>query len=289
MAGALATYQFYPKIMVRLTLHPQLAQLEGYSLAFRDTGTGVPIVVIEPGLARTMGDYSQLHYDLAKNHRVISYEHAGIGQSSASPNPRTLKNFVEELRELLAQRRAPPPYVLVGHSLGGNTIRYFAHLYPEEVAGLVFIEHPHEDWFLHVRENWSDSARQRYLAGWTREGSPRTGAVLEETIHYEDYCDTIRGLAVAPDTPVLMFTGTNPRHFEPGHFKRDRDRWAKLQGSLLEGVRQAQHIVDFSTGHWPHLDKPELFARKINEFVTKVGAMRQIGPEAGSSPLDPRN
>ena len=34
----------------------------------------------------------------------------------------------------------PPPYVLVGHSLGGAYARRYAQLYPGEVAGLLFLE-----------------------------------------------------------------------------------------------------------------------------------------------------
>ena len=33
-----------------------------------------------------------------------------------------------------------PPYVLVGHSLGGTRIRMFAGVYPNGVAGLVFVD-----------------------------------------------------------------------------------------------------------------------------------------------------
>jgi pimeloyl-ACP methyl ester carboxylesterase len=33
------------------------------------------------------------------------------------------------------------PYVLVGHSLGGLVARIYAGGYPDEVAGIVFVDH----------------------------------------------------------------------------------------------------------------------------------------------------
>lgn len=40
---------------------------------------------------------------------------------------------------------AAPPYVLVGHSLGGFNVRVYNALYPDEVAGAVLIDASHED------------------------------------------------------------------------------------------------------------------------------------------------
>ncbi len=45
-----------------------------------------------------------------------------------------------ELRELLSRLEVPPPYVWVGHSLGGLLVRIYAALYPRETAGVVVID-----------------------------------------------------------------------------------------------------------------------------------------------------
>ena len=44
--------------------------------------------------------------------------------------------MVQELRALLRARQLPPPYVLVGHSLGGLYMQLYARQYPAEVAAL---------------------------------------------------------------------------------------------------------------------------------------------------------
>ena len=40
---------------------------------------------------------------------------------------------------------APPPYVLVGHSLGGLYVQLFARRLPEDVGGVVLVEATHPD------------------------------------------------------------------------------------------------------------------------------------------------
>ena len=65
---------------------------------------------------------------------------AGMGWSEAGPLPRTAAQFAKELHILLQHADIPGPYVLVGHSLGGLSVRVFAHAYAADVAGVVLIE-----------------------------------------------------------------------------------------------------------------------------------------------------
>ena len=50
---------------------------------------------------------------------------------------------IASLRELLRYAGLQPPYVLVGHSIGGLYANLFARLYPAEVAGVLFVEATH--------------------------------------------------------------------------------------------------------------------------------------------------
>src|SRR5262249_13407844 len=66
-------------------------------------------------------------------------DRAGYGLSEPGPAPRTARQIASELHTLLQNANIPGPYVLVGHSIGGLNIRMFTELYPDEVAGLVFV------------------------------------------------------------------------------------------------------------------------------------------------------
>jgi pimeloyl-ACP methyl ester carboxylesterase len=48
--------------------------------------------------------------------------------------------IVEELRHTLRAAGLPPPYILVGHSMGGLYMQEFARAHPDEVAGVVLVD-----------------------------------------------------------------------------------------------------------------------------------------------------
>src|SRR5215212_3031809 len=118
----------------------QLVDVGGYRLHINCTGTGSPTVVIESGWGDSSAAWGWVQPEVAKTTRVCTYDRAGMGWSEPSPEPRTAREFAKELHTLLAKANEPGPYVLVGHSMGGYTVRVYAHDYPEEVIGLVLID-----------------------------------------------------------------------------------------------------------------------------------------------------
>jgi len=118
----------------------QMVDVGGYRLHINCTGTGSPTVIIEAGLGDWSLPWNAVQEEVAKTTRVCTYDRAGMGYSEASPLPRTAEKFAYELHTLLERANIVGPYVLVGHSLGGLTVRIFAHDYPTEVVGVVLIE-----------------------------------------------------------------------------------------------------------------------------------------------------
>jgi len=77
--------------------------------------------------------------------RACSYDRAGLAWSDPGPTPRTMLQDAYELHALLRAARVKPPYVLVGHSVGGLIARVYAERYPKEAAGMVLVDPTHED------------------------------------------------------------------------------------------------------------------------------------------------
>lgn len=118
----------------------QMVDVGGYRLHINCTGEGSPTVVIESGWGDFSAAWGWVQPEVAKTTRVCTYDRAGMGWSESSPEPRTAREFAKELHTLLEKANVPGPYVLVAHSLGGYTMRVYAHDYPEQVAGLVLID-----------------------------------------------------------------------------------------------------------------------------------------------------
>jgi pimeloyl-ACP methyl ester carboxylesterase len=125
------------------TLTTRMVDMGGHSLRIRTSASiieGRPTVVFESGLGTPLENWNSVQREIAVLTATVSYDRAGLGGSGKSAVAPTIPNIVAELRTLLQKTGARPPYVLVGHSLGGAVIRLFAAQYPSEVAGLVFVD-----------------------------------------------------------------------------------------------------------------------------------------------------
>jgi len=109
------------------------------------TGRGSPAVIFDSALGDTNRTWALVQPVVAAQTRACSYDRAGLGFSDPSPKPRTSANMIDDLHHLLQATHIKPPYILVGHSLGGMNIKLYAETYLAEVAGMVFVDPSHED------------------------------------------------------------------------------------------------------------------------------------------------
>jgi pimeloyl-ACP methyl ester carboxylesterase len=106
---------------------------------------GVPVVVLDAGMGSTSDVWSLVQPKVTQFARVCSYDRAGLGKSDRAPQAHTSADIVSDLHNLLTKAGVNPPYVLVGHSLGGMNARLYASKYPKEVVGMVLVDSTHED------------------------------------------------------------------------------------------------------------------------------------------------
>lgn len=124
----------------------QRVDVGGYSLHIYCTGeVEGPTVVVDAGAGDFSTSWQGIQPEVAKSVRICTYDRAGYGWSDVSPHPRTATQMSKELHQLLVNAKIEPPYILVGHSLGGFTVRVFASQYPDEVAGMILVDSGHED------------------------------------------------------------------------------------------------------------------------------------------------
>jgi pimeloyl-ACP methyl ester carboxylesterase len=121
-----------------------MVDVEGYQLRVRTGGMErsgqAPTIVFEAGLGSRLETWNPLFDQVAAFAPAIAYDRAGLGGSPANGITPTAPNVVRTLHALLAAVGARPPYILVGHSWGGLLARMFIEQYPQEVAGLVYID-----------------------------------------------------------------------------------------------------------------------------------------------------
>jgi pimeloyl-ACP methyl ester carboxylesterase len=146
----------------------ELVDVGGYRLNLNCLGQGSPTVVLDSGFGMPGAEWSLVQPDVAEFTRVCSYDRAGYGWSDQGPLPRSALQNSKELHVLLQNAGVAPPFLMVGHSLGGLNVRVYAHEYPAEVVGVVLVDASQESEFERLPAEFGqfDKHQSRVLHRW---------------------------------------------------------------------------------------------------------------------------
>ncbi len=213
----------------------RLVRVNNRLMHIHATGESAPTVLFESGMGASCLSWTLVQPVVAEFARSVSYDRAGHGWSDPAREPRTAQQIAEELRALLDVAGLPGPYILVAHSFGGYVSRAFAHLYRDEVVGVVLVDsiHPAE-WDNPTPEQMTMvrvGLRYAGIAAWlarfgvvrlclarVAKGSPRLGraaasafgARVSSTV--ERIAGEIRKLP-APIAPIVRGFWSEPKNF----------------------------------------------------------------------------
>jgi len=137
-------------------------EVGGRRLLFHQSGVGRPAVVFLPGAGAVGLDYLNVQQGASELTTSVVYDRAGTGWSDPVALPRSAAQVVDELRDLLVVADVRPPYLLVGHSLGGLYARHYAQRFPDEVAALLLMDPAHEDYDAYMPSELSEMR-----SGWS--------------------------------------------------------------------------------------------------------------------------
>jgi pimeloyl-ACP methyl ester carboxylesterase len=118
-----------------------LVDAGGYRVHLYCTGSGSPTVVVAGG--GFSFDWGLVQPKISPLTRICTYDPSGTAWSDPFPGRQTptCTDRVAELHEVLHRASVSTPVVLVGYSIGGLYSRLYAARYPEDVAGMVIVDH----------------------------------------------------------------------------------------------------------------------------------------------------
>ncbi|WP_413367261.1 alpha/beta fold hydrolase [Lysinibacillus sp. 3P01SB] len=234
----------------------QVSDYKLYAKLLSET-TGKPTIIMDAGY----GDYSKawdsVIEDISKLGSVLIYDRAGLGKSERSSNPRTSREMVKELKELLVKANIGPPYLLVGHSFGGVNMRIFATEYQNDVCGLVLVDSTPEDY------------RERFLPTMSKEFQR---AYNKQFIYEGNYDEFMESLEQLKDTkikltvPVIVLSAGKKDHYS----NESQELWNKMQEEILEISADGELVIAKNSTHYIQNVESEEVVSAIKKLIDKM-------------------
>jgi pimeloyl-ACP methyl ester carboxylesterase len=253
--------------------------------------------------------WSAVHDAVAATTRACAYSRAGIMWSEARTGEFEPDGVARDLHALLLAAGERAPFVLVGHSLGGPYIMNFARLYPQDVAGLVFVDASHPDQV----DRMTRAAGKKMEAGkgimkaasalsWTgiprlvsaHTGSPTIppqaklaedayisrslSAALQELDALDATFAAAGQLRQLGDRPLVVLTAMKP--YPPTMLKamemtaeqgrRIQAAWKDMHNDEASWSHHSRHELVADATHYIQFDRPDVVIAAVRETVNDV-------------------
>ena len=235
-------------------------------------------VLMTHGFAATSQMFAGNTAALAQNHLVITWDMRGHGRSSAPDDPSlyTVPLVLADMVALLDQLDLPRA-TLLGHSVGGYLSLEFALAHPDRVEGLILVDtgpgfrrDEARDGWNAMAERYATSLAERGLDGLPASAELRAGTHRTATglIHFARGVLTQRDASVlnglpSIDVPALVIVGADDSNFVAG------------SEYMAAKMPDARLIVVPDAGHAPNIDRPDIFDRRVQEFLAANDSARQ--------------
>jgi non-heme chloroperoxidase len=257
---------------------------DGVTLYYEDRGSGPPVVLV-PGWTITTRFWARQIDDLAGDHRVVTLDLRGAGNSGKTPDGHSLSSYAADLDELL-RRLDLRGATLVAWAMGVSVfVHYFVDHGGGRIARFVWVDHSPRffatpDWPYALSGDFSPEQLDETLrrlqhdrAAATREllavmFSPEEDWMLPELMKTPTEVATamlatvanvdLRPLLPQLELPVLLVNGG--RSVVP----------PEVGVWLEEHLPRARRVLLEEAGHAPFWDDPAGFNSAVREFEAET-------------------
>jgi len=224
-------------------------------------GSGSPTVIFEAGAGEKWDTWDQVLPEVSKLTRTFAYSRRGY-EGMPALSHRDAATIVEELRALLHEQHVDPPYLLVGHSLGGLYMQLFAKKYPDEVAGVVLVDTSHPDQV----ERMKAERRGNYFLAKTLgalNGASTVGAEMRAMAESQQQWHSAGPF---PAVPMILLSATRNTAFNGDEFtlffqQLHRELAASWPGAELRRV---------DSNHFIQRNRPDEVTRAIRDVLSRA-------------------
>lgn len=223
-----------------------------------------PTVVFQSGLGDDHAAWALVLQRLPETIEAISPDRPGYGASPQRPGVRDACRIAHEQRQLLRRSGAAPPYLLVGHSIGGLYQYVYARLFPEEVAGIVLLDPTHPDTLQAVEREQPGMAALLRLARHT----VFTSAMRQE-FDAQAECLAKVDRALPLPMPAIVMASTRLPVYIGAELQSTLDR---LRDDWVVRTNANQLTPVYGSGHVIQRDAPDVVVQAILQLSARPAA-----------------
>ena len=252
---------------------------DGVSLAYRVAGSGQPALVFVHGWSCDQSYWDAQVPHFAQQHKVVTIDLAGHGDSGLDRNTWTAAAFGEDVVAVVKELDLDQ-VVLIGHSMGGLVIVEAARRMPERVVGLVGA-----DTFSNVERTITQEQTDQFLASMRANFVETTCGFVRTSMFTPASNPTLVDRIVADMSAAPPEVGLGAAE---GMSKYDLAKaFEEVQApiycicaekSTIDIEAAKRHALSFKAifmpgvGHFVMIEDPETFNRLLAEIVTELAS-----------------
>ena len=264
--------------------------LNGLNIYYREDGVDPPAFLLFNGAGLTTRFWGEVAEGLAKNGRVVRFDHRGVGQTDLPEGPYTLETLSEDALALLDHLQIPKA-VIVAHAFGGRVAQIFTRDHSDRVRALIICGtggfHPPKispEAFKTLRNPDADcTARENaslelFCGSRFRERQPeRARQILDEVFSQRNQPGSakMRGEAVQA-TPAETYWGKVPDSVPALLLYGTEDRFGTVDNArdLDNRIKNSRLIFFEGAGHFVIREQPEGVLEEISNFLKEQDIWR---------------
>jgi 2-succinyl-6-hydroxy-2,4-cyclohexadiene-1-carboxylate synthase len=256
---------------------------------FPFTKKDITFVFLLHGFTGSSKDWQEIIPQLNKKFSYVAVDLIGHGKSDSPNNVElyTEESIIQHLNEVFTHF-IKDKFILIGYSMGGRAAASYAVKFPEKLAGLVL-----ESTSAGISNEKLRQERVRSDEKIIRliEGKP-----LEEFVDFWMNQDLFASLKNLPEEKMVkskrlkargqkiglinslkgFSTGVMPPLQDKLHLIKCKTllitgeldkKFTQINSELVKSFPSAEHAIVKNAGHNVHVEKPEEFAKKVNEFL----------------------
>ena len=254
---------------------------QGLQINHKVFGEGEYTLLFVHGWCINQGYWSNQVEALSNQYKIVTIDLPGFGESGKNREEWTIENYGEDINAVIDQLQLKN-VILIGHSMGGDVILEAAIKNKSVIALIgvdnfkeVGVEYTEEmiaevEGFLDAMKNSFDEVSTAYVS----QGLfPSDADSLVKNRVIQDFQDSDSLVAMAALENLFQYT---PKEFE--QLKALQQKLYLINSDTtptnkdgLDSTGVKYEVVDIQgTGHYPMIEKPEVFTSLLTETLAKI-------------------